>query len=113
MIYIASPYSHPDKAVMQTRYEQVKSVAAEMMREGLPIYSPIVHGHDIAVSHDLPTDWEFWKKQCLAMLRKADSMTVITLPGWIESKGVLCEIEFCNNCGIPINYRATEVNHDR
>ncbi|WP_341232391.1 DUF1937 family protein [uncultured Methylophaga sp.] len=105
MIYIASPYSHKDPAVMQHRYEKVKEYTAYLMRIGAAAYSPIVHGHDIARSHELPTDWEFWKAHCLAMLRKADQMQVLKLPGWQESKGVQAEIEFCRLCGINIYYR--------
>lgn len=101
MIYIASPYSDKDPAVMQSRYEEVKAFTAELMRRGLPVYSPIVHGHDIASSHDLPTDWLFWKSHCLAILRKADKMIILSLPGWEDSTGVNAEIEFCNLCGIP------------
>lgn len=102
MIYVASPYTSSEQSVMQSRYEMVKAFAAQQMRAGMTVYSPIVHGHDISTSHELPGDWEFWKPHCLAMLRKADSMIVLTIPGWEQSVGVLAEIAFCESCGIPI-----------
>lgn len=101
MIYVASPYSHKDPAVMKERYEQVKAFTAHLMRQGLPAYSPIVHGHDIASSHELPTDWEFWQQHCLAMLRRADKMIILRLDGWDQSTGVQAELDFCASCSIP------------
>ena len=106
MIYIASPYSHKDPNVMHNRYEKVKGFTAACMREGLNVYSPIVHGHAIAESHDLPTDWQFWKDQCLSMLRVADRMIVLQMNGYKESVGVRAEIEFCEMAGIPVSYSA-------
>jgi hypothetical protein len=89
---------------MSQRYEEVKAFTAELMRKDLVPYSPIVHGHDIATTHDLPTDWLFWQKQCLAMLRKADKMIVLKLDGWDSSIGVKAEIDFCETCGIDVEY---------
>ena len=47
-IYIASPYSHPDKAVMQERYEDVLGYVGHALGNGLIVYSPIVHHHEVA-----------------------------------------------------------------
>ncbi len=60
MIYLASPYSHPDQAVERLRFEAVCQAAATLMRHGLSIFSPIAHSHPIA-RFGLPTDWAFWE----------------------------------------------------
>lgn len=104
MIYIASPYTHENQHVMNNRFEKVAMHTAHLMRQGLPVYSPIVHGHSIAVRHDLPTDWEFWKNHCLALLGQSVRMIVIMMDGWESSTGVKAEIEYCVNSGIPIDY---------
>lgn len=108
MIYLATPYTHADKEIMQLRYEVAREVAANMMRAGLPVYSPIVHGHDIASHHELPTDWEFWRSHCLAMLSKADQMMVVTIPGWETSTGVHAERAYCRANGIGVSFISAE-----
>lgn len=104
MIYVASPYTDVSSDVMQGRYQAVKAFTAALMRDGLAAYSPIVHGHDITSSFELPVDWAFWSGHCLGMLRKADRMIVFCLAGWERSVGVMAEIEFCESCGITVEY---------
>ena len=102
MIYLASPYSHTDPNIMQQRFEAVEAKAAELMKEGVPAYSPIVHGHAMAQKHDLPTDFAFWQNHCISMLKKADSMIVLALDGWDKSIGVMAEIKFCHANAIDV-----------
>ncbi len=105
MIYLAGPYTHPDEAVRLDRYEKLTAKAAELMVEGgHVVFSPITHGHAIAVAHDLPTDFAWWSEQCLGMLRHADKIIVLALPGHDESKGVEAEIQFAKTLNIPIEF---------
>ena len=103
-IYLAGPYSH----VLQTKREQrfllLTIKAAELMLEGITVYSPITHGHTIADCHDLPTDFEWWSSHCLGMLEQASKMIVLKLADWDISVGVAAEIEFAKSLGIPIEY---------
>jgi len=46
----------------------------------------------------------FWQSHCLAMLRKADKMIVVCIDGWDASVGLKAEIDFCHQCGIPVDY---------
>ena len=43
LIYIGSPYTHSDKAVMQDRYDQILSITADLLNRGFHVISPIVH----------------------------------------------------------------------
>ena len=104
MIYLAGPYTHPDEAVRLKRYEALTAKAAELMKDGHVVFSPITHGHVIAEAHDLPTDFAWWGKQCLGMLRHADKIMVLALPGHEESKGVGAEIRYAETMGISIEY---------
>lgn len=100
MIYLASPYS----ASPATNFKLTEVFVAGALRQGRPIFSPIVHCHQIALDYNLPGDFEFWKNYNLKMLNAASNMWVLTLPGWRESKGVAGEIEFATDTGIPIIY---------
>lgn len=107
MIYLASPYSHPDPAVQAERCEAVCRVAAHLIRLGHVVFSPIAHSHGIA-KHGLPTDWLFWEKQDHALLAVCDELWVVTLDGWQESRGVQAEIAMARALGKPIRYVAED-----
>lgn len=103
LIYLASPYSHKNNHIQHLRYEQVCYYAAELTRQGLLVFSPIAHSHGIA-KYGLPTDWQFWQQYDEAMISRCDSLTVLMLDGWKESKGVQAEIEIAKRLGIPVEY---------
>ena len=62
MIYLAGPYTHPDPAVREARFQAACCQAAEMLRCGVPVFSPIAYSHALA-AHDLPLDWAFWVRR--------------------------------------------------
>jgi hypothetical protein len=104
MIYLASPYSHPDPDVMEGRFKCVCVLAADLMRRGERIFSPIAHTHPIAVAGELPRGWDFWRQYDEDMIRAADEVWVYTMDGWRESKGVQAEIEIAKAMGKPVRY---------
>ena len=102
-VYLAVPYSHPDYAIKNERFNQVNKAAAVLMKFGYHIYSPISHTHPIALAGDLPTDWQFWADYCRAMLANCASMLILPLDGWKESKGIAAEIAIAQELGISIH----------
>lgn len=94
MIYLASPYSNPDPAVIVDRYEAVCKVAAILINQGMFVWSPIAQTHATASRFAMPTDAEFWKAYNFDFMRRADAIYVLVVDGWRESKGVAMEIEF-------------------
>ena len=104
MIYLASPYSSPDPAVMQDRYERALAVAAMLTNKGQVVYSPIVHYHPMACVHDLPRDFSFWAKINFWMISRADSLYVLKLGGWQESVGVAAEIDYARKMRKQVVY---------
>ena len=59
MIYLASPYSHPDAVVREQRFRDVCLAAARLIRAGQIVFSPIAHSHPIASGgFGLPTGWD-------------------------------------------------------
>lgn len=102
MIYIASPYSHPDESVRQERFEAVEAFTAFCMKKGLLVYSPIVHCHNISKSFGLPSEFTFWKKYDYNMVRRSDGIYVVNIPGLKESKGVRAELELAYDLDLEI-----------
>src|SRR5690606_35260864 len=106
MIYIASPYSHPEAEVRQQRFEAVRDFCAALIQDGKFPYSPIVHCHPIAVAQNLPGDAAWWRRYNFNTLRRCDSMIVLKLRGWSESKGVAEELELAATLGLSIAFEA-------
>jgi nucleoside 2-deoxyribosyltransferase len=103
MIYLASPYSHPDPAVREERYRAACRAAAALLLAGQPVFSPIAHSHWIA-EHGLPYAWSFWEPLDRWFLERCDEVVVLTLDGWNESVGVQAEIRIAAECGKPVRY---------
>lgn len=103
-IYLATPYSHPEKAVETLRFLKACEIAGSLMAAGVIVYSPIAHTHPIAEVCDLPRGWEFWERYDKAMLRGASKVVVAKMDGWQESKGVNAEISLASQMGIPVEY---------
>jgi len=91
MIYLASPYTDSDPAVMQRRFELVAGAAACLLQQGHMIYSPILHFHPLSLLHELPGDFAFWQDMNMHMLAMADALWVLRLDGWEKSAGVTAE----------------------
>lgn len=106
-IYVACPYTHKDYEVRMRRVHSATEYTAKLMREGHAVYSPITHGHTIAIMHRVPQDHDFWMRQCLPMVRAAAELHVLQEPGWTTSKGVEAEMAEANAHGIPIRFIAT------
>lgn len=104
LIYLASPYSHPDAGVMEKRYQLILRVAADMMFEGMVVYSPIVHNHPIACVRTLPRDWGFWERHDRVILERSNFLFVVMFQGWEHSKGIAAEVELAKACEIPVHY---------
>lgn len=101
-IYLAAPYSHPDKDVRTMRFYAVSRRANLIMQRGDLVYSPITHGHVLGCYGGLPADFGFWESHCLSFLRHwAQELHVLALDGWLESRGVLAEMAEADRLGLP------------
>jgi nucleoside 2-deoxyribosyltransferase len=111
LLYLATPYSHPDLPVMQQRFDAACAAAAALMQRGYEVFSPIAHSHPLSDHMDekLRTDFEFWMRQDKAILKHADALVVFGLPGWRQSRGVKAEIKYAHELGKPIYFIAGDV----
>jgi nucleoside 2-deoxyribosyltransferase len=103
LTYLASPYTHSDPAVVEARFEAACKAAANMMRFGFKVFSPIAHSHPVEqLGMAEKMSGEFWLRQDFGILRHCDAIAVLTIPGWTKSKGVNAEIELATLLDIPL-----------
>ena len=103
MIYLASPYSHPDPAVREQRFRAACRATADLLRAGEVVFSPIVHSHPL-VAFDMPTAWAFWERIDRAHLERCDEVGVLMLDGWAHSVGVREELRLARELGKPVRF---------
>lgn len=104
MIFIASPYTDPEPEVMTARAAVARELVAHMTRQGLYVYSPIVHFHGVAVVHSLPREYAFWQGHSRIMIERADGFAILAIPGWRESVGLKDEEIIARARGLPVSY---------
>lgn len=104
LIYLATPYSHPDPQVREEQFRVVNRVAADLMKQGLHIFSPISHTHPIALANDLPKGWEYWEQYDRVVLKVSEKLIVLRQSGWQDSVGVSAEIEIANDLNLCVEF---------
>jgi hypothetical protein len=111
LVYLASPYSHPDPAVMESRYLEAVKAAHYLMSQGHVVFSPIAHNHILVKMFGLPVGWEYWEKFDSVYLRMSSQLIILTLDGWMESKGIKGELKIAGELQLPLDYLSmAEVN---
>jgi nucleoside 2-deoxyribosyltransferase len=104
LVYLASPYSHPDPAVKHERFLAACRAAGSLIQQGVHVFSPIAHTHPIALACDLPGGWEFWAEYDRLMIAACDELHVLMLDGWRQSAGVQAEMLIAETLGKPIRW---------
>lgn len=104
LVYVASPYTHPDPAEIERRYLEVTKITAELVNGGMMAISPITYGHTLAAIAQMPGDWDFWMEFCLSLLNRCDKLLVVKMQGWEESRGVQAEIAYAKEHGIEVEF---------
>ncbi len=102
LIYLMSPYSDPDPAVRQARFEAACKAATALMQNGGLVYSPVIHKHSL-FAHGLPAcNFRFWERLDEAILSACTSVVVLMLPGWLDGFGI--ELAIACKLGLPIRH---------
>lgn len=92
LVYLASPYSKYPHGI-EAAFRDVCAIAAEMMRDGVRVYSPIAHTHPIAIYGNIdPCNHDIWLPFDHAMMDAAAACVVANMVGWQESYGVRYEV---------------------
>src|SRR3990167_8226500 len=110
--YLAGPYTHKDKAIMDER-EVLHSKAANALKQaGLIVYAPIPETTALAkLGGMVETNWAFWRDHDLNMLDRCDKLLVLMIPGWKESVGVRGEVKFALTKGMPVEFLAADLSY--
>ena len=106
MVYVASPYTHPDPLVREIRMLLVEQYVVRKVKNspGEFYYSPIVYAHALGNRYELPKEVNFWHGFNLPSLMIAERIEILMLPGWKESKGVSWEIDEALELNKEIKY---------
>jgi hypothetical protein len=104
VIYVCSPYSHPDPTIREQWFQAACAATAALLSAGHLVYSPVVHGHPLT-QHHVPGDRTFWEQHARWHLERCDEVVVLMLEGWDGSDGVRAEIELAGELGKVVWYR--------
>lgn len=113
--YLASPYTarnpdgSPNLELEHHRFELAMDCVCWLLSHRGTVYSPIIHFHPIATTHNLPTDIQFWRNHNLNMLLEARELLVLQIAGWDSSSGVRWEIEHARGNNTPMHYLVPKV----
>ena len=92
MIYLCSPYSHPDPVVMQYRYQKACRATAKLIAVGIPVFSPLCNSVPAVELGGLETDHDGFLAVDIPILQRCDEVLILGLDGWTESRGVRQEM---------------------
>lgn len=104
MIYIASPYSHPEPEIRSKRFYIALYYAGALKKEGIVCFSPIVYGHHFALHNWTDTDHESWLDFNNKMMDMADEIHMLQINGWRESRGMQYEAAYAMENDIPLRW---------
>jgi hypothetical protein len=104
MIYLAQPYTDPDPHVREKRFNDAVTVLADYTKLGFFIYSPIVHYHHVALRHNMPVDFSFWRELNFLALARCAEIWILPLAGHDKSLGLKAEIREAVRLNIPATY---------
>lgn len=110
VVYVAGPYRAATEWKLRKNIEKSADKAMEVWRlnrRGEKRVIPVAPCLNSAFfGGELPD--ELYLDADLALLLRCDAMTVA--PGWENSKGVLAEIRFAEENGIPVLYSCEELD---
>lgn len=102
LIYLASPYTHPDKKLMDRRAREVTDCSIKLLQQNIFTFCPISYNSPWSrTKWKLPHEWTFWEKFDCIFLCRCDGIAVLDLDGWEKSIGIAAELEYARRMGIP------------
>jgi hypothetical protein len=91
LVYLASPFTDPNKKVQHDRAVAAAKTAAFLRVIGFRVYSPIAANYFMSqhMKYDATSiDWWDMDKPMLFMSSK---LFILDIPGWVESEGICRE----------------------
>lgn len=106
LLYLASPYWHPQTYVREWRVKATKKAAAVLMEDyGYHVFAPVVHKVGICEAAErLERRHDLWIDHGVNILRRCDLLGILTLPGWERSKDIAAKRNAAEAVGIPVQF---------
>jgi hypothetical protein len=104
LIYLASPYTHPDPEVREARYKAARRYTGFAMKCGENIFSPVVYGHQFIHLGDKVIPHYFWQDLNTDLILASREVRVLQLAGWENSRGIQHEVDLAEDNFIPVRY---------
>ena len=102
--YLATPYSKYPGGIEEA-FKVACRAAADLIRAGVRVYSPIAHTHPVAIHGDIdPYAHDVWLPADEPFMRSACGLIVLRAESWEQSYGIKVEIEEFKKDGKPIFY---------
>ena len=102
--YLATPYSKYPGGI-EAAFILACRAAADLIRAGVRVYSPIVHTHPIAIHGGIdPYDHKIWLPAATPFLKAATGLLVLRAESWEQSYGIAEEIKAFDHADKPILY---------
>lgn len=101
-IYLAIPYSRYEEKSFMLANE----IAAELLKEGHIVFSPISMSHPIAIHGNLKGDWNTWKRVDFEFIKWCEEVVVVNFDNdaVTNSVGVQAELEYAKELDKKISY---------
>ena len=98
--YAASPYWHPRIEIRRARATAAAAVL-ELIKDNEAVFSPVVYSAVLQEQYGFsPPDG--WYDFDLNFLAVAAGLTILEIPGWEHSRGILIEMGFARGRELPI-----------
>jgi len=108
LLYVGTPYSKYPGGI-EVAFIDACRLTAQLLTEGLNVYSPIVHMHPIAVHGNIdPMDHAIWLPIDAAMMGKSDAMIAAMRTGWETSAGIRHENQAFVEAGKPVYFMSPD-----
>jgi len=111
MVYLANPYTSklkdPDAVALQelTRRNLESYIGGKLRKKHNVVFIlPIALSAAMADICSFGTGFDEWADDDFTFISHCDEVWVLMSEGWSESKGVLAEIAFAKERGMPIKY---------
>ncbi len=98
--YVASPYWHPSPEVRRARAASTRTTL--LIEQHVTALSTVVYSATIQEQDNFSPP-EGWYGFDLHLLAAAGGLTVLEIPGWENSRGILIELGFARGRGLPVS----------
>jgi nucleoside 2-deoxyribosyltransferase len=107
IIYLACPYTHPDSAIREQRFQIATKSAAALIKMGHIVFSPLTMTHpiDVVLAGEAATlGSDYWVNFDEAFMDMCSEMIVLQIDGWDQSSGIRREVQYFTNNNKPVQY---------